>query len=98
GNSDRDLVGRGGRVVGLVAFVDLVENVGANNDPVLPRADCRQVDVDRAGVTVAGLEGAASRDVAQEDVVDVPGGIRRKVDAVAPQAAGGKDADVFGRP
>ena len=62
----------------------LVENIGANDDVVLPRSERRQSTVERAGVASTGLQRALVQDRAQVDVGNAPGRPRADVDRIRP--------------
>ena len=86
--------GRRGRVVQLVRFQDVVEDVGADDDAILAGDRRREVDVDLGGVRLARLERAGVGEPSDDRVADLPGRVGGQVRGVGPGARGGVGAGV----
>ncbi|OPZ93601.1 MAG: hypothetical protein BWY73_00224 [candidate division TA06 bacterium ADurb.Bin417] len=87
--------GRGGPVVGLLAFEHVVVDVGAGDDVVVAGDDAGQDGVERTGVLLARSEVGVFADPAQQQVVAAPLVVAGKVKGVGPGALEGVDALVL---
>src|SRR5207302_4097009 len=98
GNRHVQQVGGRCKVVQFIGFEDVVENVGADDNAVLPGSRRREVSIERGGVEIIRIERAGMADPADRLVAEVPRRVGGEVGSIAPGTGGRVDAVVFDCP